>query len=630
MTDNTVHYYFKLCANIADSIEIKFAKMEIEGLFPGVLSEIYNFVDVLFKPPLNKFVSSSLRVQDIIMRDCCYGRIKGFYSKYNLIDISDLIRRLAYTREIYVLVENDKDKTSGEILQTLYPDGKIGGDCQIFRLTNGSVLFRFIAHTYYFENMKAVIYFSFAKSKKRMWERVKENVDRLIRHAIEGHYYIPLHPSARMYKEVEDLFDERKEEKLYLSHAFGPPYKAKFHPRMAKAMINYIGVKNGTLLDPFVGSGTSSIECTLIGIDSVGVDISPVCILATKAKISSLEIDPQVLRKEIDEILKLIKAWERESVAQTTLYEIGQYERVSIPTNVKLRYLGKEEELLIIYRLKNAILKIMENKRLDKKTKEDIYNIFACALSKVVSEAMRAKTKKNVLQMFEDEIEEMYKAILAFNELKKKINLKPGISHNYLGDVRDMKMIPELKPDPKGNVDGIVTSPPYSTAVDYIRNDLPMLEIIHEADIEQLEKDIMGNPRFTNNEKTLLDEISREKGNFLDLPLEARTIIKQLLNHGRKKLALRQYKFLIDMKVALEEMLRVLKPGSRCVIIIGNNHFRLSDRVVEFKNAQYLSNMAPNIGFKPEEIIERTLLKTSYGAIQQEHILILKKENDTV
>jgi len=195
---------------------------------------------------------------------------------------------------------------------------------------------------------------------------------------------------------------------------------------------------------------------------------------------------------------------------------------------------------------------------------------------------------------------------------------------NYIGDIRDMKVIPGLEPTPEGNVHGIVTSPPYSTAVDYIKNDLPILQIIHEADIEQLEKDMMGNPRFKDDEKSLLEEINKEKERFRELPFEARAVIKELLRFGRKNLALRQYKFLIDMKLALQEMSRVLRPRSKCVIIIGNNHFRARDKVIEFRNAQYLYEMAKPY-FKPEHIIERTLLKTSYGAIQQEHLLILQK-----
>lgn len=625
MFEEKVHYYFKLCGNIADPIEVKFAKIEIEGLFPGKLNDILNFADVLIQPRLKRFLTNKIRVQDIITRDTCYGQVQGFHSEYGLVNISDLVRRLAYTREIYVLVENRNEETPEEVLRHLHPTGKVGGDVQIFKLVSDShLLFRFIAYTYYFENMRAAIYFSFAKTKKRMWERVKENVERLINHVMEGYYYVPLHPRATMHKEVEDLFDERKEEKLYLSHAFGPPYKAKFHPRMVKAMMNYIGIKNGVLLDPFVGSGTMSIECTLTGVDSIGVDVSPVCILATKAKIASLNVNLLSFRAEIDSMLEKIRAWKDEGVAQRTLYEI-EHDEVVVPEKIRSSYPGKEKELVAIYKLKNLMTEYNENKKLSKQEAQDISSVFACALSKVVSQALRAKTSKNVIQTFEDEIEEIYKAILAFEELKKRIDVKLGSSKNYIGDVRCMQKIPGLEPKDEGNVDGIITSPPYSTAVDYIRNDLPMLQIIHEADIGRLGKDMMGNPRFRDNEIQLLDEIRRDKGRFKELPSEAKGAIRELLKSGKKKLALRQYKFLIDIKSALQEMFRVLKLGSKCVIIIGNNHFRSSDKVIEFRNAQYIFEMAPSIGFKTEKMIERTLLKTSYGAIREEYLLFLSK-----
>jgi len=610
MIQTLARYYFKLCGNIADLIEVRFARMEIEGLFPGKLTEIKNFVDVLSNPPLNQFLEEEVRIQDVIMRDVCYGQIQGFQSEYAITDISDLVRRLAYTREIYVLPENE-NKTPEELLDKLYSAGKIGVDTQFFK-SSLSVLFRMICHTYYYENMKPIVFCSFAKSKKRSWERIKENVERLIDHMIEDYYYVPLHPGARLYKEVEDFIDERKEVKLYLSHAFGPPYKAKFHPRMAKAMMNYIGVREGILLDPFVGSGTMSIECTLTGVDSIGVDISPVCILATKAKISSLIVNPEKLRAEIDKLLRTKKAWETGILQQALemFFEGETYEEVSVPQMIKGQYPGKEKELLTIYRLKNVISKIED---------EDIQNIFLCALSKAVSMVMKPKTKKGVSQLFEEEIEEMYKAILGLDELRKRINIELGNSENFIGDVRDLRTIPENR------VSGIVTSPPYSTAVDYIKNDLPMLQIIHEANIEQLERDMMGNPRFKDEEKSLLAEIYEGKERFADLPSEAREIIKNLIMHRRKNLGLRQYKFLLDMKLALQQMYRVLKPNSKCVIIIGNNNFKIGKRELEFKNAQYLYEMGSQVGFRPEQIVDRTLLKTSYGAIRREHLLILEK-----
>ena len=61
----------------------------------------------------------------------------------------------------------------------------------------------------------------------------------------------------------------------YLTHWIYP-YKGKYHPQMIRALLNIIGLNKGEIvLDPFVGSGTTALEAQLLGINCVGIDISP-------------------------------------------------------------------------------------------------------------------------------------------------------------------------------------------------------------------------------------------------------------------------------------------------------------------------------------------------------------------
>ena len=583
--------------------------MELRGLFGGEFKEIKNFVDLLSEPPLKHFLKS--RVQDYFTRELCYGSQQGFYCERELTNISDLVRRLAYSREIYVLVEENSNPE--QILSVLYPTVKQNVRVTSINSPYPMHLFRFVSNTYFLENSIATVYFSFAKSREHSWERIRKNVERLIEYAMDKCYYLPLHPGATMYKEVEDLFAERKEEKLYLVHGFGPPYKAKFHPRMVKALVNYIGVRDGWILDPFVGSGTMSVECTLMGLDSIGVDISPVCIEGhARPKISALKVRIEAFRKEMDHILSAMEAWQstRSSRPKMTAFLRVLPKDADIPEEVKKLFPNKSRELVEIYGIKSIIREIAD---------ASIRSILTSALDKVTSEALGARTEKDVLELFEEEVELVFKNILAFNELRNRIEIKLGESQNFIGDVRDLRL--------EKTVNGIVTSPPYSTAVDYVRNDLPMLKIVHEWDIEELDRNMMGNPRFKDNEKEFLEEIEKGKPRFTKLPEEAKDIIRQLIESGRKNLGLRQYKFLRDMYDALLQMYKVLQKDAKCVIIIGNNHFKINDSTVEFQNAQYIYEMAssPDIGFEQQEIVPRRLLKTDYGAIQLEHILILRK-----
>jgi predicted urease superfamily metal-dependent hydrolase len=79
------------------------------------------------------------------------------------------------------------------------------------------------------------------------------------------------------------------------------------------------------------------------------------------------------------------------------------------------------------------------------------------------------------------------------------------------------------------------------------------------------------------------------------------------------------------MYKALEEMHRVMKHGSKCAIIIGNNHYKLDNDYVEVKNDEVLKQMALTMGFKEDRIITRELEKTRAGMIRYESILILEK-----
>src|ERR1019366_21932 len=75
-----------------------------------------------------------------------------------------------------------------------------------------------------------------------------------------------------------------KKTTLSLSHDLHI-YKAKFFPRMVRALINVFATTSGPVFDPFCGSGTALLEASLVGMDSVGVDIDPICQLISRTKI---------------------------------------------------------------------------------------------------------------------------------------------------------------------------------------------------------------------------------------------------------------------------------------------------------------------------------------------------------
>ncbi len=84
---------------------------------------------------------------------------------------------------------------------------------------------------------------------------------------------LPVHSSSRL----KSFFQKNQFRTGYATHGLFP-YRGKFHPQMIKGLMNVMGLKPGeTVLDPMMGSGTILVEACLMGIESIGVDLSPFC-----------------------------------------------------------------------------------------------------------------------------------------------------------------------------------------------------------------------------------------------------------------------------------------------------------------------------------------------------------------
>lgn len=315
----------------------------------------------------------------------------------------------------------------------------------------------------------------------------------------------------------------------YLTHWIYP-YKGKFHPQMIRALLNIIGLKQGeTVLDPFIGSGTTAVEAQLLGINCIGIDISPLCVLQSKVKTESIDVLPQIIEWK-EEIIK----WMRPS-----LFNLE----------------GKS--------IDEAISSIHDEK---------VKNFFWMA--KLVAISDKARRGRDFSNSFFKNLEVMINSVADYVDIVKKLNLKLGKIDIKLGDARAL-------PLEKESVDGIVTSPPYSIALDYIANDAHAL-------------------------KELGYDLSELKEKFIGVRGKGKTRIV-LYNE--------------DMKKSLEEMFRVLKPEKYAVIVIGNATYRGQ----EIKTVEFTIDYAEKIGFKLVKNIDKIIFGL-YNVMQKENILIFQKE----
>lgn len=91
----------------------------------------------------------------------------------------------------------------------------------------------------------------------------------------------------RKYK--DEGWDFRDADTKEYTHCFHN-YPAMMIPQIARELLKIYGNEGGWLLDPYFGTGTSLVEASLYGMNSVGCDINPLARLIAKAKTTLLSL----------------------------------------------------------------------------------------------------------------------------------------------------------------------------------------------------------------------------------------------------------------------------------------------------------------------------------------------------
>jgi hypothetical protein len=293
--------------------------------------------------------------------------------------------------------------------------------------------------------------------------------------------------------------------------------------------LNIIGLEQeNTVLDPFIGSGTTAVEAQLLGINCIGIDISPLCVIQSKVKTESIDVLQEIMkwREEITNRMG-ITLFNLESKSLDETIE-------SIPT-------------------------------------EKVRNFYKMA--KLVAISDEARRGKDFSKAFLKNLELMISSVKDYVDIKKELNLNLGKMDIKVGDSRKLPLDSE-------SIDGIITSPPYSIALDYVANDAHALKALG-YDLPEIREEFIG-----------------------------------VRGKGQAKINL----YNEDMNKSLKEMFRVLKPNKYAVIVIGNATYLGN----EVKTVEFTITNAEKIGFKLVRNIDKIIFGL-YNVMQKENILIFQK-----
>lgn len=379
---------------------------------------------------------------------------------------------------------------------------------------------------------------------------------------------------------------------------------------------------DGIVLDPFCGTGTVLLEAALSGRRAWGADANPLAVLISKVK--TTYISKETLLKSLSTILNRAERSHETYMADSVIE--GWF---------------SDSTVTQLYRLQQSINKIRN---------ENQKNFFLLCFSNLIRKVSYADPSIAVPvhlnpQRFVEGSErrhsasfrlETLKAVDVYDKFESVCRLNIERVHS-LKDIRKINVAEVVSKDarhltrhylgeddiPDDAVDLILTSPPYAGAQKYIRAsrlNLYWLGIKDAATIRSINDKNIGRE----------DYHKKDYNQEIETGIEAAdAVLKELYKIGKKERACIVGNYLNEMKTALDESYRVLKPSGYMIIVIGNNTVcGLSFNTQDYLTS-YLQSKGMKVEFKLIDDIKSYGLMTkrnkTANTISSEWVIVLKK-----
>ena len=398
-------------------------------------------------------------------------------------------------------------------------------------------------------------------------------------------------------KKIKKLFSEmdwefEKDDTRFSTHDYHR-YPSKYIPQIAETLIVNLSKKGDTVLDVFLGSGTTLVEANRLERKSIGVDLNPVAYLVSMVKTTPIDIEK--LDKQIASFTnrvspQIILSRESRELSQIDSKN-NSFEKPTyvLPDFQYAENWFQKQVLVELSIIRDAILNIKD---------KEIQRFFICAFSGIVRAVSNAasgfgnlmidKNKRkitNAFEVFVSQLLKMRSGMVGFNESYKK----DYTVEVHQGDSQHLDFIED------SSIDCIVTHPPYVAAVPYA---------------EYLKLSLLWLQEFFPNVFPLQNEEM----------LKPKELDKVIIG-GRRSSKDVVERFDIGMQNVFNEMYRVLKKDKYCAVVIGNPVVRGE---VIFCNKTFV-DQAKVSGFKFIQEVRRGKHRTTMGKMKEEFMLIFQK-----
>lgn len=401
-------------------------------------------------------------------------------------------------------------------------------------------------------------------------------------------------------------------------------YKEGFSANLVNIFLNDYSISAGqTVLDPFMGSGTTALVCQMNGINAIGYDIMPISTVAIEAKQNISRYDA----KEIKRLIKDFGALEMpDSYKKRTPY-IRITDTAYPDYNERFFEFSKEwisdanysNEAKSLFKL-CTINSLEECSYTSKKGQYLGWD----SRSKKVIQANKQRMEKGKKPFpechFREEICNAKDSIK--KELEKALADIENIQKDYCShkestmEYKEESALLELPLLADNCVNCVITSPPYCNRYDYTRTyalELVYLGIDTEEKMKKMRQALLS---CTVESKSKRDELKNfysginktERFEYIDNIISRNRLLNEVMNALEKRNSLGELNnngvirmvkgYFSDLTFIFAELFRVCKSGARVVFV--NDNVRYGGEVIP---VDFLcTSLAEDLGFIPEKV----------------------------
>lgn len=349
------------------------------------------------------------------------------------------------------------------------------------------------------------------------------------------------------------------------------PYYAGFTEDFVEAVLEEDLAEASSVVDPWSGSGTTTVACTRNRVRSVGIDVNPALTIIARARLtprctgtSLLPLGRQLLdlaqkaRPRSTDRCDLLARWMRPSAAARLR---------AVQDAIHSALTDSESDL--------------GSQDIERRSHQlpQLANFFYCVLFATARDLLRRFRTTNPMWL-RSPASHRHRIAPTWPRLSEVFLERLVFLRDRLTIEEDGAIHPELPfrtgsaaemPFDSGQFDAALTSPPYATRIDYVKGTMPELAVLgaDEAYVGRLRARTTGSPVVAGRSPSI--SLNSD---------HAQRILETIREHPSKGSAGYYFpwmsRYLTGLQAGLDETARIVKPGGRICVVVQDSYYKES------------------------------------------------------